>query len=193
MTPRLVALADTPPQPWRNGGGMTRELLAAPAGDRWRVRVSVADIAADGPFSTFAGVQRWFAVLEGDGVALTMDGTEQLRRAGDPPLQFSEAAAVTCRLLHGPSRDLNLMLRGSPGAMRAVEDGARWTPGMSQCGLYSLVEGRCLAGTEEIDVPAASLLWFAPAPDALTFHAERAPHPHASAWWLAADTAEPDA
>ena len=193
MTPRLVALDDTPPQPWRNGGGVTRELLASPAGERWQVRVSVADIEADGPFSTFAGVRRWFAVLEGDGVALAIDGAEQLRRAGDPPLQFSGAAAVTCRLLHGPSRDLNLMLRETRGAMRAVEDGARWTPGTRQCGLYSLVEGRCLAGSEAIDVPAASLLWFAAAPDTLVFHAGRALHRQPPGWWLAADSAESEA
>ena len=60
----------TPPQPWRNGGGVTRELLAWPDGGDWRVRVSVADIDADGPFSAFPGVERWFAVLEGAGVAL---------------------------------------------------------------------------------------------------------------------------
>ena len=53
MTPRLIALAATPPQPWRNGGGVTRELLAWPAGGGWQVRVSVAEIEADGPFSPF--------------------------------------------------------------------------------------------------------------------------------------------
>ena len=50
---------------WRNGGGRTRELLAWPDAADWKVRVSVADVESDGPFSAFPGVQRWFAVLEG--------------------------------------------------------------------------------------------------------------------------------
>ncbi len=38
------------PVPWKNGGGVTRELLRLPAGsgDDWTLRISVADIAADG-------------------------------------------------------------------------------------------------------------------------------------------------
>jgi environmental stress-induced protein Ves len=34
------------------------------------VRLSVADIERDGPFSAFAGLIRWFAVLSGAGVLL---------------------------------------------------------------------------------------------------------------------------
>ena len=58
--------------PWRNGGGVTRELLTWPplSGDDWAVRVSVATIDKDGPFSAFPGIQRWFAVLDGAGVQL---------------------------------------------------------------------------------------------------------------------------
>jgi environmental stress-induced protein Ves len=89
MTPRLIVLAATPPQPWRNGGGVTRELLAWPAGGQWQVRVSVAEIETDGPFSPFPGIERWFAVLEGGGVLLTIAGAEHRCRAGDPPLSFS--------------------------------------------------------------------------------------------------------
>ena len=102
MTPQLVALADTPPQPWRNGGGVTRELLAWPAGGDWQVRVSVADIEADGPFSRFPGVERWFAVLRGR----RRRADDRRRRA--PPAapatrrcRFDGAAPVDCRLLDG--------------------------------------------------------------------------------------------
>ena len=79
-----VRVVDTAPQAWRNGGGSTRELLAWPAGADWRVRVSVAEIGADGPFSAFDGVERWFAVLSGAGVVLSRVGcrnTASRRRA----------------------------------------------------------------------------------------------------------------
>ncbi len=68
-----VRTADIAARPWRNGGGTTRELLARPTDDAWRVRVSVADVVADGPFSSFADVSRWFAVIDGAGGWLTAD------------------------------------------------------------------------------------------------------------------------
>ncbi len=193
MTPTLTALHDAPLQRWRNGGGVTRELLAWPGADGWRLRISVADIEADGPFSTFPGVQRWFAVLQGGGVALTFDGAEHVCRPGDDALQFSGAATVAARLLRGTSRDLNLMLRDLPGSMQRAVDAQTWKPGARQCGLYAVAKGRCIADDEAIDVPAESLLWFANAPDVLTFNAESAAPTPVSGWWLAADTAELDA
>ena len=47
MSWNLVQLADVAPQPWKNGGGTTRELLAWPDAASWRVRLSVAEVAAD--------------------------------------------------------------------------------------------------------------------------------------------------
>jgi len=184
--PARIALADTPPVPWKNGGGVTRELLAWPAGGDWKLRISVAEIASDGPFSSFPGVDRWFAVLAGGGVALTIDGREERRRAGDPALAFSGEAKVDCRLLQGPSRDLNLMLRGLAGAMQAAVAGAAWSPRAGRCGLYALVPGRCRAGAAETALPADSLAWFDPAPESLAFHPDGAGGGTVPGWWLAA-------
>jgi uncharacterized protein len=128
MTVHRVALAEVPPQPWKNGGGVTHELLAWPAGGghanpgAWQLRVSVATIAADGPFSPFPGVRRWFAVLEGAGVRLQHAAGEQLCRPGDAPWSFDGADAPGCTLLGGPTRDLNLMLRGRGHMHRAVQE-----------------------------------------------------------------------
>ena len=193
MTPRLIALADTPPQPWRNGGGVTRELLAWPDGGDWQVRISVAEIEADGPFSAFPGVERWFAVLEGGGVALTIAGTEHCCRAGDAPLSFAGEASVGCRLLQGPSRDLNLMLRGTRGAMRPVVVGEAWAPPARRCGLYALVAGHCRADATSTDLPAGTLAWFSEAPAALSFQPEGATAKPVPGWWLAAGAKEPAA
>ena len=44
---QIAPLAGAAAQPWRNGGGITRELLAWPvASDQWALRVSVAQIAS---------------------------------------------------------------------------------------------------------------------------------------------------
>ena len=129
----IVRADDIVPTPWKNGGGQARELLAGPApvsgsgNDPWRWRISLADIARDGPFSSYPGVERWFAVVEGDGVALRLHGRWQAQRRGDAPLCFDGAAAPACRLLGGATRDLNLLLRGARGTLqRGLRFDADW-------------------------------------------------------------------
>ncbi|MDO8769103.1 MAG: HutD family protein [Burkholderiaceae bacterium] len=62
MSWQIIHLAQTPPSPWRNGGGVTRELIAWPDANDWAWRMSVAEVASNGVLSKFEGVQRWFAV-----------------------------------------------------------------------------------------------------------------------------------
>ncbi len=178
------------PQPWRNGGGRTRELLAWPDPANWRIRVSVADIESDGPFSSFPGVQRWFTVLKGLGVELTIGGEAQRLTRNDAPLHFDGAATTTCRLLDGPTLDLNLMLRDVPGQLQVAADSIEWRPALSQCGLYTAVAGDCRADGESIALPAYSLLWFARSPATLRFEANQRPAA-TTAWWLEAGEALP--
>ena len=117
----MVHANSVAPQAWRNGGGQTRELLAWPDANNWQLRISRADIDADGPFSAFPGVTRWFAVLRGTGVALAFSGTEREVRQGDAPLQFDGASAPGCRLLDATTQDLNLMARGGTSQMQAAQ------------------------------------------------------------------------
>jgi uncharacterized protein len=109
---RSRTLASVAAVPWKNGGGITRELLAWPSAQDWSIRVSVADIARDGPFSAFPNVERHFAVLEGEGVEL--EGVGTIRR-DDQPVSFAGEAARGCRLLSGATRDLNVMIRRDRG------------------------------------------------------------------------------
>lgn len=159
MTLHCIALAAVEPQPWRNGGGRTRELLAWPSAADWRLRVSVADIDADGPFSAFDGVRRWFAVVEGAGVALAFADGERLCRRGDAPLAFDGAAAPACRLLDGPTRDLNLMTRGGDATMSTVVPGVDWSASFAVRALYSAVAGQWSDGRGSQRVAATTLLW----------------------------------
>lgn len=176
-----VRSADISPQPWRNGGGTTRELLARPAGDAWRVRVSVADVVSDGPFSSFPDVSRWFAVIDGAGVVLAIDGVEHCCTAGGPTLAFAGEADTRSRLIDGPTRDLNLMLRGAAGAMRRVVAGDPFRPEASECGLYASAAGRVRVGASDEPMPAQALRWWPAAPESLAFDG--------AGWWLSADLA----
>lgn len=126
MTWHLISLASAAPAPWRNGGGVTRELAAQPDGAGWTWRISVAEVAASGPFSRFAGVQRWFAVLGGAGVVLKLPDAEHRLTLASAPLSFDGEQPVECELLHGPTRDLNLMVRRDrASAQMARVDGVR--------------------------------------------------------------------
>jgi environmental stress-induced protein Ves len=98
--------------PWKNGGGITHEVLRVPAaGDAFRWRVSVAHIDSSGPFSDFAGYSRNMVLLRGSGLTLKFagGGNRELRRIGDST-QFDGALAAHCELLDGPCVDLNFMV-----------------------------------------------------------------------------------
>jgi environmental stress-induced protein Ves len=183
MSVRLIRLDDASTQPWRNGGGVTRELLAGPGTEDWRWRISVADIERDGPFSSFPGVRRWFVPIEGVGVELVIDGQAHVARLGDEPLAFDGAAPTTCRLLGGPTRDLNLMLRGADGGMRRVVDDEDWSPASAECGLFTAEAGVCRDGSSADAVPAGSLVWWAAAPTSLRFTASAGSRA-TPGWWL---------
>lgn len=98
--------------PWKNGGGVTHEALRCPAdGAAFRWRVSVATIAASGPFSDFSGYRRHMALLRGAGVELRFAGgtAASLREVGDL-VAFDGGLAAHCELLAGECTDLNLMV-----------------------------------------------------------------------------------
>jgi environmental stress-induced protein Ves len=100
--------------PWKNGGGVTHEVLRAPPGDPFRWRLSVADIASSGPFSDFSGYHRTLVLLRGAGVRLNFDGGDErvLCEVGDL-VEFDGGRPTRGSLLNGPCSDLNLMTSAS--------------------------------------------------------------------------------
>jgi uncharacterized protein len=113
--PEILRAGSRPAVPWKNGGGVTREVAAFPAGSGlagfdWRV--STAEVRAAGPFSRFPGVDRRMAVLEGR-LALTVDAqAATLRLApGSPPIFFPGDVPAFGEPLDGPVLDLNVMTR----------------------------------------------------------------------------------
>ncbi len=58
---RVIRSTDYRRMPWKNGSGETAEIAIWPDGvalDAFDWRISMARVAADGPFSAFAGVDR---------------------------------------------------------------------------------------------------------------------------------------
>lgn len=127
----LLRRADQRVEPWRNGGGSTRTVAIDPPdgslqhGFRWRV--SVADVAQDGPFSALPGVDRSLWLLAGNGMALECDTAVTVLRERLQRLDFVGEAPIVARLLDGPTQDLNLMR--ARGVVDAVAVIARLAPG----------------------------------------------------------------
>ncbi len=126
MSWNVVTLSDVAATPWRNGGGVTRELVAWPPQGEWQWRMSVAEVESSGPFSRFEGVQRWFAVLRGEGVALDIDGECHTLTPSSAPLSFDGATPTDCQLVNGATQDFNLMVRG--GGARSAARSAQCPP-----------------------------------------------------------------
>ncbi|WP_319681596.1 HutD family protein [Streptomyces sp. AK02-01A] len=121
--------------PWKNGGGVTREIASWPedagsggsggfGGFDWRI--SLAEVAADGPFSAFPGVDRTLTVVEGAGLDLTVDGGRRLAAERYAPLRFPGDLPADCVLRAGPVVNVNVMCRrGRTTAVIAVVQGSR--------------------------------------------------------------------
>jgi len=116
-----IRLQDVPASPWKNGGGTTQSLICWPSPSQWVFRMSVARIDSDGPFSEFVGVERWFAVLRGNGVTLQFPDRRVVLGHKDPALQFSGETACQCSLTRGPTLDFNLMVQGISAKMARID------------------------------------------------------------------------
>lgn len=161
-SPTMVSLCAVAASPWLNGKGLTRELMAWPNAQAWRMRFSVADIESDGPFSPWIGVTRHFCVLDGAGVVLRWDeGHEERLTPDTPPLCFSGGEPPNASLIDGPTRDLNLMTRDGLSARLVANDGgpqARpWGCFVANRTQLHITDDTSVHTT--IDVPAMTLVW----------------------------------
>jgi environmental stress-induced protein Ves len=110
--------------PWANGKGTSYEISSdRDDEDHWSWRVAIAPVVLDGPFSALPGMDRELVVIEGNGMALEVDGTSVECLHGQV-VRFSGDAKTFARLIDGPVFDLGLMTaRGSvTGSMVVVAD-----------------------------------------------------------------------
>lgn len=111
---RVISPADYRRMPWKNGGGVTEEIAAHPAGSALEAfdwRVSVAEVSRGGPFSRFAGIDRTIVLIEGAGMRLSGHDREVVVSTPFEPYSFDGADPIDCALVSGPIRDFNAMIR----------------------------------------------------------------------------------
>ena len=100
--------------PWKNGGGLTREVAVHPPGSdlgNFDWRLSLAEVRAGGPFSTFPGIDRHLAVISGR-LRLSVAGEDAVLLTPDSrSCEFPGDVPAAAEPLESPVFDLNLMTR----------------------------------------------------------------------------------
>jgi hypothetical protein len=112
MSYRIFPAGQYDTMPWKNGGGVTHEIFRFPeGGDTWLWRMSVAEVAADGPFSAFPGCMRSLTLLSGEGMRLDFPGRSMELLPPYGSAVFSGEEALTAHLIDGPTTDFNAIWR----------------------------------------------------------------------------------
>lgn len=105
--PTVLTFARLTATPWRNGGGITRDVAVA-ADRTWRL--SIASLQQSGPFSLFPGLDRVFLAASAGGVTLHVEGVPHEVGFGEQ-LAFPGEATVVADLPSGGGHAINLMTR----------------------------------------------------------------------------------
>ncbi|MGH8401469.1 MAG: HutD/Ves family protein [Gammaproteobacteria bacterium] len=170
---QLLELQDQRVMPWKNGGGITRELAVYPAdagldGKPFLWRISIAEVANDGSFSGFPGYDRDIMLVAGRGMELSVQDQAPIKISDCyKPLRFSGDVPTHCRLLDGPVRDFNVM-----SARGKIEQRCEVISGGASEATWQRNSGtlfcHCLHGTLIVKLPgktewnltAGQSLWF---------------------------------
>ncbi len=133
-------------QRWKNGGGVTHELARHDDAQGMVWRLSIADVASDGPFSVFPGVDRIIMMLSGGGFRLRFaDGATQTLSTVAEPYAFSGDRECDCRLLDGPVQDFNIMTRHDAARAQAqvltLGGAPQWLPSLGWRRYLFVLEG----------------------------------------------------
>lgn len=90
--------------PWKNGGGLTTEIFR-----QLHIRISCAEVGADGPFSAFPNIDRILLLIDGSGFDLKSTEREFRMNKKLDPLHFQGEEIFACSLIDGPCTDFNVM------------------------------------------------------------------------------------
>lgn len=110
---KILNSSDYREMPWKNGGGITREIFRYPETGEWDLRISMAQVDQSGPFSQFPGMMRHLVLLTGKGMKLTSGDFEVVMDRALLPLTFSGEFEINAELIDGSNTDFNVFWKKS--------------------------------------------------------------------------------
>jgi environmental stress-induced protein Ves len=164
--------------PWKNGGGTTTEIAIYPentviSSGSFIWRVSIAEVASNGPFSRFPNYDRHIMLIAGNGMVLDAGsaGKIVLDRLYEPA-SFSGDWLIEGALKAGPVRDFNVIsarkdVEGSSLNVQVLTNRAKLATQNDNLLVYLLqgelsAAGRVVAETEAIILSPNESLDFSP-------------------------------
>lgn len=137
----LIPARDYRKVAWKNGGGTATDIAVDMSGEatiHWRI--GFATITANGPFSSYPGVIRRFAIIAGAGVVLDFPGHGLRRVELNEIHEFPGHPPPFCELANGSSTAFNLLVEESFGTpdSRIVIDGRVDMPPETVSALHAL-------------------------------------------------------
>lgn len=141
--PRLLRQKDFKVTTW--AGGTTTELYRLPDPNdptQFLLRISVATVEKDGPFTLYPGIDRQLVLLGGEGMELIVDGKKIIVEHHLTPFSFAGEDVITCSLLNGACTDFNVMSKR--GWDKAHVSGVQLRAGatLMTSGIFYLVSGQ---------------------------------------------------
>lgn len=109
----IITAAQWRAQPWKNGRGITHEILRWPDRDDYDVRLSLAEVTTSGPFSRFPGYRRWTFLAGPAPIELASDALHHTLVAVGDHLAVPGEVALTATLPAGPTHLLNVLARAA--------------------------------------------------------------------------------
>ena len=99
--------------PWKNGGGVTNDVLLLPKGstqDNFDIRLSLAPIVTEGAFSAFPGIDRHITLLSQQALSLVFGNDVRVLKRLEP-MYFDSGLQPVSKLADGAVRVFNIMTR----------------------------------------------------------------------------------
>jgi environmental stress-induced protein Ves len=109
----IIRFEELAASPWKNGGGVTREVIRFPRSSDlhdFHLRISIADVHSSGPFSLFPDHDRMIIQLTGLPMTLRSASLDSpIHLSVNQPFYFSGATNIHCDI-ESPTTDYNLMV-----------------------------------------------------------------------------------
>ncbi len=169
MNYRHLPASEFTRMPWKNGGGVTHEIIRFPdTGDAWHWRISLAEVASDGAFSVFPGCLRHLTLLSGEGMRLNFAERSVELLPPYASVAFSGDETLSAQLIDGATTDFNAIWQASKCTIaveRRAMHGSLWCIAEQNTSwlVYFLSgHGRIKSDTNSPEIQMGDAVWLIP-------------------------------